>query len=422
MSNFKNDLFESSLVLESSTGEVDGVSVLGKLKGQFFFPNGVSRNNRFYSKSLWEKQLSKSEVKTRVVERRMFGTIGHEQPIDDNALLNGKLSHIVTNLYIDDQGRGIGEALILNTDAGRILNSVIRAKGKLYVSSRAQGSFSDKKTNGIPEVDENSYRLSTFDIVIEPGFLDAHPTLAENFNKIFENEEERDTMQVNETLIRENQSLQSSVAAISEAKKAAEDKVKALEDQLAASNKEVAEAAQKAKALEQYQEIGTVEEIQTVMKIAKEKTEEFKSANETFKLKLEVYEDLGTPAQIQEVFAKAETNFEQLKEFQKLGSLEQINKVMDFAESILDSRDQEKVKDEVASLAKELGVSAPIVEKLYGKMSVEEIKEFVGGIKTVSEWKPAKTPKTSEVSEKVENEPKKGQALRIMEGLISRPK
>lgn len=169
--------------IEEAKGEVDGKHVLAKLRGEFFFPDGISRNNRFYSKNLWNKVLAEAAVKERLQERRMFGTISHEQEINDTALLDGKLSHVVTNLGIQEGNKGIGEALILNTHAGRTLNACLRAGTKLFVSSRASGGMKGETKSGVPVVDENSYKLQTFDFVLEPGFLQASPQVAEQLQE-----------------------------------------------------------------------------------------------------------------------------------------------------------------------------------------------------------------------------------------------
>ena len=175
-------------ILEEAKGNVAGKGILGKLKGTFFVLDGESRNKRFYSKSLWEKVVHDPTVHEKLEKRRMFGTISHEQPINDEALLGGKLSHIVTSLYIDDK-KGIGEAIILDTEAGRILNSCLRANAGIYVSSRARGELIGNTENGIPKVNPDNYQLETFDIVLDPGFLAANPTISESLKKLSGKEE-----------------------------------------------------------------------------------------------------------------------------------------------------------------------------------------------------------------------------------------
>jgi hypothetical protein len=167
-------------VLEAS-GEVDGKAVLAKVRGEFFFPDGTSRNNRHYPKPVWEKTLADENVRERLMNKRMFGTISHDQALDDQALLDGKVSHIVTALRIEN-GKGMGEAIIINTPAGRILDTVMRAGAKMFVSSRASGGYNGTK-DGVPIVDAETYNLETFDFVMEPGFLKANPKIVEALSK-----------------------------------------------------------------------------------------------------------------------------------------------------------------------------------------------------------------------------------------------
>lgn len=167
-------------VIEESDAVVDGKIVLGKLKGTFFVPDGISRNKRYYGKEVWEKQLKNEDVMTRLKDRRMFGTIGHNIKVNDESLAEGKLSHITTYLAVNGS-EGAGEALIINTEAGRNLNTVLRAGSKLYVSSRANGDYKGT-SHGVPSVDPETFKLEGFDFVMEPGFLQANPELVESLH------------------------------------------------------------------------------------------------------------------------------------------------------------------------------------------------------------------------------------------------
>lgn len=144
-----------------------------------FIPDGESRNKRYYPKELWERTLNDTELNERLKDRHCYGTIGHDTELNDVSLLEGKVSHIVTNLYIED-GVGIGEAEILNTEVGRTLRTILGAKCKLYVSSRGIGKFKESSKNGNKIVDPDNYLLETFDFVMDPGFLEANPTLVES--------------------------------------------------------------------------------------------------------------------------------------------------------------------------------------------------------------------------------------------------
>ena len=181
LADYKN---ESS---KSKYPEVDGHNVLGVLSGIFFVPDGRSVNERFYPRAFWEEVLANPEVQNRIDDRVMFGTIGHEDKyVDDEDLAKGKVSHIVTKLWIDDKtGMGMGEALILGTDAGRNLYMLLKAGAKIKISSRAYGDYVQGQFHeGMPIMDAKTYRLEGFDVVLLPGFpqtqLSVHESLKQN--------------------------------------------------------------------------------------------------------------------------------------------------------------------------------------------------------------------------------------------------
>ena len=92
---------------------IDGQYIIGIVEGQFFQPDGMSRNKRWYSRSLWENVLNSPDVKNRLLNRTMFGEIGHSDgPVTDMTLREGNASHIILDLWIDEKGRGMGRAAI----------------------------------------------------------------------------------------------------------------------------------------------------------------------------------------------------------------------------------------------------------------------------------------------------------------------
>jgi hypothetical protein len=124
----------------STAPEVDGVNIIGKVTGESFVPGGFSRNKRFYPASLWEKVVNDPGVRKRLDDRTMYGSIGHEVKLDDAAFRNGDFTHIVSDIRITEDGKGEADYLILNTNAGRNLNTVLRAGSRVYVSTRADGA------------------------------------------------------------------------------------------------------------------------------------------------------------------------------------------------------------------------------------------------------------------------------------------
>jgi hypothetical protein len=190
---FDNEVFENFKFQESdgSSGDLGTLpnGVISVVKGPSFVPNGYSRNKRFYSKKLWENVLGNHRFKQNLKNKRMYGCIGH--PIgefsEDELLASGKVSHIVTDAFIDGD-KGYCTYEILDTPAGRILNTVLKAGSKLFTSSRGFGEF---KGNEVKEhggskyriLNENNFFVQTWDFVIDPGFLEAQPNLVESIQE-----------------------------------------------------------------------------------------------------------------------------------------------------------------------------------------------------------------------------------------------
>lgn len=186
------------LVVSEAKGSTLAEGVLAKVKGPSFFLDGFSRNGRFYPKKLWENALKNPETKSALTRGLMFGCIGHPKDYSlDELLESGKVSHKVTDIYIDKQtGEGIAEYEILDTPAGRILNTVLRSGSEMYVSTRAFGGFSNetKSKDGkkYKVLDVNNFVIESVDFVIQPGFLETNPTLVESLMEDFMELKEKD--------------------------------------------------------------------------------------------------------------------------------------------------------------------------------------------------------------------------------------
>lgn len=414
---FKQDIFEPDVhfTLEEASGEADGQSVLAKVRGVFFVPDGTSRNRRFYPKSLWEKALNKKEIKEKLSSKRMFGTIGHDQVINDNAILEGKISHIVTNLTIDNNGQGIGEALILDTPAGRGLNTLLKAGSKLFVSSRALGRFKGEK-NGLPVVDENSYQLQTFDFVIDPGFLEANPNLKESLETALESdfdekqltynnntktgEGEMDNKELAQHIIDENKKMEKDLTTAVEENSTLKDELAVVKNDNENLKEQVSEIETVKEELEGYKAFGSTEEIKEAIE-AKEKAEkelaEFKAidadienltaqevieAIDNAQARLVEYKKIGSPEGITDTLNKLGEFKDAVLEY---GSLEDLEEIYNFASELISKEKEAKKNEAIAKLAEELGVAKEKITKVYDKLTEEEIKDAFGGLKEDSD-------------------------------------
>ena len=202
------DICESSELKLTESAQKRGV--LGVVEGVFFVADRPSRNGRLYPRELWENVLRSEDVNRLLQNRLMIGTVGHDEVDFDSLIRDQKASHVVTELRMLPDGRGYGKAEILDTPVGRILHTLLKSGSRMSVSSKGYGDYSGMTAEGIQEVDPSSYVLERFDFVVDPGFLEARPSLKEQYEKAIKDRSE-DTDVVRK-LVRIKQDLEERLA------------------------------------------------------------------------------------------------------------------------------------------------------------------------------------------------------------------
>jgi hypothetical protein len=161
-------LLIESTPIRLSLVEGSGSKVIAR--GEFGRCDVPTSNKRVYSRAIVEKELNR--LSDDVNSRRMFGELDH--PADGKTKLQ-RVSHIITNMEIDESGAVIGEAEILDTPNGKILKAIIEAGGEVGVSSRGFGSVTPGP-NGAQSVGED-FVLKTYDFVADPAMKSAYPEI-----------------------------------------------------------------------------------------------------------------------------------------------------------------------------------------------------------------------------------------------------
>ena len=146
----------------------DGMPKKFRLKGRFQHADLPNGNGRVYPRSVLESSIQKTSA--AVSDRRMLGELDH--PNDAKIHLE-KVSHVITKLQLNEDGQMYGEAEVLPTASGKILEQLLRSGVKLGISSRGFGS-TKKNDKGLDEV-QNDFKLVTFDIVSDPSTPNAFP-------------------------------------------------------------------------------------------------------------------------------------------------------------------------------------------------------------------------------------------------------
>ena len=133
-----------------------------KIRGIFMQADVKNRNGRVYPMEVLEKEVNRYNKKF-INEDRAFGELGHP----DGPTVNlERVSHMVTELYPDGKNF-IGEAKILKTPMGEIVQNLMDEGAKLGVSSRGMGSLDQR--NGANYVRNDFYLATAADIVADPS-------------------------------------------------------------------------------------------------------------------------------------------------------------------------------------------------------------------------------------------------------------
>ena len=133
-----------------------------KIKGIFMQADIKNRNGRVYPMEVLEKEVKRYN-KEQIRENRAFGELGHPEGPTINL---ERASHMITALYPDGKNF-IGEAKVLSTPMGKIVENLMEDGAKLGVSSRGMGSLNQK--NGANYVRNDFYLATAADIVADPS-------------------------------------------------------------------------------------------------------------------------------------------------------------------------------------------------------------------------------------------------------------
>ena len=133
-----------------------------KIKGIFMQADIKNRNGRIYPQEVLEKEVRRYN-KDQINNNRAYGELGHPEGPTINL---ERASHMITKLYPDGKNF-IGEAKVLSTPMGKIVENLLDDGAKLGVSSRGMGSLNQK--NGANYVRNDFYLATAADIVADPS-------------------------------------------------------------------------------------------------------------------------------------------------------------------------------------------------------------------------------------------------------------
>ena len=117
-------------------------------------------NGRVYPHAILEREVER--YKESVKGRRALGELDHPE----SGVVNlQNCSHLVTDIWMEGN-KCMGKIEVLQTPAGKILESLIHARVPCGISSRGMGSVTE--SNGVTMV-EDDFQLICFDMVADPS-------------------------------------------------------------------------------------------------------------------------------------------------------------------------------------------------------------------------------------------------------------
>ena len=151
---------QASHDLKQSVNEGSDVIYLEGVFTEFKVRN---RNGRIYEANDFIPKMN--ELMPKIEKRTLLGELDH--PVNFDVSLKN-VSHVVESLTYDQENdRVIGKIRLLNTDAGKQAQALVRDGIPLHISSRAAGQINPQTGKVTLE------KLFTYDLVADPGFENA---------------------------------------------------------------------------------------------------------------------------------------------------------------------------------------------------------------------------------------------------------
>lgn len=415
---------EFSIIEESLENEkiVDGQHILARVVGPSFFPETTSGNGVFYPLEAWENALNDEQFLEDLHNRRIYGTIGHDLELTDNEIRDGKFSHIISKVWIDENNIGMAEYLIVNTEPGRTLNMLLRAKSKLRVSTKARGFFeSSPNRRGGKSVKSESFILERIDFIREPGYVNAMPDLVEsvdNLNKkegvVMSVDDKTSNTKVEDILENQIKELKSDKIKVDEALVSLNSKVTSLSEELtkAKSKLEQYEALGTVQSLYEaqqeltsYSAIGSVQEINEALDKSEEVIDDLtgevaslQDQDDSDDIPAE-YADLGTADELDQVLDATQALVSEVEQYRELGSVDELEELVQKSEELVN----DMTSTNVSEICTKYNLPEQDVQDMLDKgMTIEDINSICDKIqanKQAATDAPTDEPKEPNVEE-----------------------
>ena len=147
------------------------MAVLGTYEGECADANITNKNGLDITREVWENVFNSDEYKEAIERGWYIGFLGH--PEDPACQDFEHACIIMTDGYIDDNGKIYGSFNLVDTPVGRIVKAFQDAGVTFGISVRGAGDIISNS------VDPETFVFRGFDLVAFPAYPDAIPTFTE---------------------------------------------------------------------------------------------------------------------------------------------------------------------------------------------------------------------------------------------------
>jgi hypothetical protein len=158
------------LILEDTKGKTPGIGM--RAKALLTAADEINGNGRVYPEKTTDREMDK--IKKDLSERATFGEVDHSE--DGKPRIRNTAAILTDIEKVNENGRKLyyGYFDVLETSLGKDLQTIIRAGGKVGVSSRSLGSTENGEWQGKPaEIVQEDLNIKAFDFVIGQSTKDA---------------------------------------------------------------------------------------------------------------------------------------------------------------------------------------------------------------------------------------------------------
>lgn len=136
----------------------------------------LNANKRIYEAAVWEHVLANECLQRKMQERCLFGHAEHPEGSQSNLECT---SHVIFETKLEEDASHLYQTMdVLDTPAGRIVDTLLRAGCNVGVSTRAEGELEeceDQKFGKYSRVIPESYNYITTDFTADPSTFDMAP-------------------------------------------------------------------------------------------------------------------------------------------------------------------------------------------------------------------------------------------------------